>query len=196
MLINDNGNISMSLRQEYINLLENLLNGEYCSHSFRNGNILSNTLGFSAIYNFRQSFLGRANEEIAQLSVRANTLVSNAISDHMTSVKGCLADPFICSSVHPFIRSSVHPFICAIYGHAHQDEIAGLGYNNNMDSLIIDLDNVWTFTNEEYLYLGAAFGYVHGKTNFLISPILGGLSGMMLIHWNYSMSTNHLTKNV
>jgi hypothetical protein len=92
----------------YINLLENLLNGKYYSHSFTNGDILSNTLGSNAIYYFRQSFLGRANEEIAQLSVRVNILVSNAISDHMTSVKDCLVDPFICSSVHPFIRSSVH----------------------------------------------------------------------------------------
>jgi hypothetical protein len=194
--MNDSDNISMSLRQEYINLFENLLNGEYCSHSFRNGNILSNTLGSNAICDFRQSFLGRANEEIAQLSMRANTLVSNAISDHMKSVKSCLADPFIRSSVHPFIRSSVHPFICPIYGHAHQDEIAGLRYNNNMDSLIIALDNVWTFTNKKYLYLGAAFGYIYGKINFWISPVLGGLSSMMLIHSNYSMPTNHSMKNI
>jgi hypothetical protein len=53
MLMNDNGNIFISLRQEYINFLEKLLNGEYCSHSFRKGNILGNTLGSCAIYDFR-----------------------------------------------------------------------------------------------------------------------------------------------
>jgi hypothetical protein len=52
----------------------------------------------------------------------------------MTNVKDCLADPFI--------GSSVYRFICAIYGHAHQDEIAGLGCNNNMKGLVISPDNV------------------------------------------------------
>jgi outer membrane autotransporter protein len=157
-LMNDSG--SVSLRQEDIDFLENLLNGEYCSPSIRKGNTLGNTLGSSAISDFRQSFLERSNEKMAQLSVIANTLISNAISDRMTSVKGCLSDPFI------------H----AIYGHAHQNEIAELGYNNNMGGLVIGLDNVWTFTNERYLRLGAAFGYVHGKTNFFGSAALGRLT--------------------
>jgi hypothetical protein len=119
--------------------------------------------------------LGRANEEIAQLSVRANTLVSNAISDHMTSFKDCLADPFIGSSVpSTAIYGHLRPST-AIYGHAHHDQITGLGYNN-MDGLVIGPDNVWTFTNEKYLHLGAAFGYVHGKTNFFDFSGLGRLT--------------------
>jgi hypothetical protein len=91
-----------------------------------------------------------ANGELASLAVEANTLVTGAISDRLINVKGCLADPFI------------H----AIYGHAHQDEVDGFGYNNNMGGLVLGIDDVWDFPDERYLRLGAAFGYVHGKTNF------------------------------
>ncbi|MDR2778720.1 MAG: autotransporter outer membrane beta-barrel domain-containing protein [Puniceicoccales bacterium] len=90
------------------------------------------------------------NAELASLTVAANTIFANAISDRIVSVKGCLADPFI------------H----IIYGHAHQDEIAELGYNSNMGGFVIGLDDVWTFTNERYLRLGAALGYASGKTTF------------------------------
>jgi outer membrane autotransporter protein len=91
-----------------------------------------------------------ANVELASLVMNANTLVINALAERMTSVKGCLADPFI------------H----ALYGHAHQNEIEGIGYNNNMGGFIIGIDDVLTFSNEKYLRLGAVFGYIHGKTNF------------------------------
>ncbi|MDR1528504.1 MAG: autotransporter outer membrane beta-barrel domain-containing protein [Puniceicoccales bacterium] len=107
--------------------------------------------------------LESSSEKMAELSVAAHTLVTNALSDRMTSVKGCLADPF------------VH----AIYGHAHQNEIAQLGYSNHMGGLAIGLDNIWTFPNERYLRLGAVFGYVHGKTNFF---------GAMT---NFGMSSKH-----
>ncbi|MDR1528499.1 MAG: hypothetical protein LBS22_02855 [Puniceicoccales bacterium] len=91
-----------------------------------------------------------ANGELATLTVAAHNLLTNAISDRLTSIKGCLTDPFI------------H----AIYGHAHQDEIAGFGYNNNMGGFVFGLDDVWSFPHERYLRLGAIFAYVHGKTNF------------------------------
>ncbi|MDR1233526.1 MAG: autotransporter outer membrane beta-barrel domain-containing protein [Puniceicoccales bacterium] len=95
------------------------------------------------------------NSELASLTLTANTLVTNAFADRMISVKGCLADPFI------------H----IIYGHTHQNEIAKLGYNGYMGGFVIGLDDVWTFTNERYLRMGAAFGYAAGKTVFSGSAI-------------------------
>jgi hypothetical protein len=90
------------------------------------------------------------NGEVSSLTMTANTLVSNAVSDRLTSVKGCLSDPFI------------H----AIYGRAHQNEMAGFGYNNSMGGLVLGLDDVWNFPDEKYLRLGTILGYIHGKTNF------------------------------
>ncbi|MDR0742024.1 MAG: hypothetical protein LBE98_01000 [Puniceicoccales bacterium] len=97
-------------------------------------------------------FLGEvyANVELAALTVTAHNLLTNAISDRLTRVKGCLADPFI----------------YAIYGHAHQDELTRRGYRSNMGGFVLGADNVWDFPNERYIRIGAAFGYVHGKTKF------------------------------
>jgi hypothetical protein len=90
------------------------------------------------------------NVELASLTVAAHVLLSNAISDRLTSVKGCLADPFI------------H----AVYGHAHRNNLAKWGYGSDMGGFVLGADNVWNFSDERYFRLGAAFGYVHGKTNF------------------------------
>ncbi|MDR0693454.1 MAG: hypothetical protein LBF49_02700 [Puniceicoccales bacterium] len=90
------------------------------------------------------------NGELASLAVAAHTLLSNAISDRLTNVKGRLADPFI------------H----AVYGHEHQNKLAKWGYSNDMGGFVLGIDNVWGFPNETYLRLGTAFGYVHGKTKF------------------------------
>jgi hypothetical protein len=84
------------------------------------------------------------------LGTGANTLVINTLAERMTSVNGCRADLF------------VH----ALYNHAHQDEIEGIGDNSNMGSFIIEMDNVWTLSNERYFRLGPSFRHVHGKTNF------------------------------
>jgi outer membrane autotransporter protein len=85
------------------------------------------------------------------LTETANALFINAITDRLTSVKGCLADPF------------VH----IIYGSVHQSKkISGLGYNSRMGGFIMGLDDVWAFTNERYLRMGVAFGYAYGKTKF------------------------------
>ncbi|MDR2432245.1 MAG: hypothetical protein LBD34_00630 [Puniceicoccales bacterium] len=91
-----------------------------------------------------------ANGELATLTASAHTLLFNATSDRLTNVKGSLADPF------------VH----AIYGRAHQDEIAGLGYNSKMSGCVLGLDDVWNLSNERYLPAGAIFGYAHGKMDF------------------------------
>jgi outer membrane autotransporter protein len=96
------------------------------------------------------------NSELAFITMTANTLLTDALADRMVSVKGCLADPFI------------H----IIYGQAHQNKIAGLGYNNNMCGFVMGLDNIWTFADEKYLRLGVAFGYAHGKTTFS-GPAIG-----------------------
>ncbi|MDR2776955.1 MAG: autotransporter outer membrane beta-barrel domain-containing protein [Puniceicoccales bacterium] len=95
------------------------------------------------------------NSELASLTLAANTLLANAIADRMISVKGCLADPFI------------H----IIYGHAHQNKIAGLGYNSRMGGFAMGLDDVWTFPNERYLRIGVVFGYAGGKTAFSGSAV-------------------------
>jgi hypothetical protein len=94
--------------------------------------------------------LDHANEEIANISVDANDIITDAIFDRMTSVKGCLADPFI------------H----VLYGHGHQNEILGFGYNNNMGGFALGADNIWNLPNERYLRMGIVYGYVHGKTKF------------------------------
>ncbi|MDR2778771.1 MAG: autotransporter outer membrane beta-barrel domain-containing protein [Puniceicoccales bacterium] len=90
------------------------------------------------------------NVELASLTVVAHTLLTNAISDRMTNVKGCLADPFI----------------YAVYSHAHQDKPAKWRYANNMGGFVMGADSVWDLSDEKYLRLGIAFGYVHGKTKF------------------------------
>jgi hypothetical protein len=95
------------------------------------------------------------NVELASLTVAAHTLLSNAISHRLTRVKGRLADPF------------VH----AVYGHSHQHKLAKWGYSNDMGGFVAGADNVWSLSDEQYLRLGAAFGYVHGKTNFSHSVV-------------------------
>jgi hypothetical protein len=80
--------------------------------------------------------------------VAANNLLTNAFSNRITNVKGCLTDPFI------------H----AIYGHMHRNNIVSkCNYKNDMFGFVLGVDNVWTFGDEKYLRLGAALGYVHGK---------------------------------
>ncbi|MDR0742205.1 MAG: autotransporter outer membrane beta-barrel domain-containing protein [Puniceicoccales bacterium] len=95
------------------------------------------------------------NPELASLTLAANTLLTNAIADRMVSVKGCLADPFI------------H----IIYGYAHQNKIAELGYNSHMGGFAMGLDDVWTFPNERYLRVGIVFGYAGGRTTFSGSAV-------------------------
>jgi hypothetical protein len=95
------------------------------------------------------------NVELASLTVAAHNLLSNAISDRLTNVKGRLADPFI------------H----AIYGHARQHKLSKWGYANDMGGFVVGTDDVWNLPDERYLRLGAAFGYVHGKTDFSGSAI-------------------------
>jgi hypothetical protein len=95
------------------------------------------------------------NVELASLAVVAHDLLINAISDRLTHVKGCLADPFI------------H----VIYGHVCQDKLTRRGYHSNMGGFVVGADNVWDFPNERYFRFGAAFGYVYGKTNFSGSAV-------------------------
>jgi hypothetical protein len=116
----------------------------------------------------------------------ANILVTDALSRRMASVKSRTAAPFI----------------YALYGHSHQDKIAGFGYNNNMGGFVLGLDNVWTFPNERYLSLGAAFGYVHGKTNFFGSATGLGKSAkhdtcrLVLFCTHESFNDKHLKTNL
>jgi hypothetical protein len=77
-----------------------------------------------------------------------NTLLANVLSSPMTNVKGCLADPFV----------------YAVYGHGRNDILAERGRKNDMYGFVLGADNVWTFANEKYFRLGAALGYVHGRT--------------------------------
>jgi hypothetical protein len=70
--------------------------------------------------------LDHANEEIAGITIDANDTISDAIFDRMTSVKGCLADPFI------------H----VLYGQGHQNEILGFGYNNKAYGFALGADNI------------------------------------------------------
>jgi hypothetical protein len=91
-----------------------------------------------------------ANQELVEVAVNSIDLVTDTVHDRMTGVKGSLNDPFI------------H----ILYGHGHQDEIAGFGYNNNSGGVVVGLDYIWHFVNDRHLKLGAVLGYVHGKTNF------------------------------
>ncbi|MDR2776935.1 MAG: autotransporter outer membrane beta-barrel domain-containing protein [Puniceicoccales bacterium] len=82
------------------------------------------------------------------LTVTANNLLSNSLSNRMTNVKGCLADPFV----------------YGIYSYTDRKNIvAGYGYKNHTYGLVLGVDDVWTFANEKYFRLGVALGYVHGK---------------------------------
>jgi hypothetical protein len=91
-----------------------------------------------------------ANVELAAITMDSADLAANALDDRITSIKGCVADPFI------------H----ILYGHAHQRELAGFGYNSHKKGFVLGLDDVWNFPNEKYLRLGVALGYTTGKTGF------------------------------
>ncbi|MDR1173610.1 MAG: autotransporter outer membrane beta-barrel domain-containing protein, partial [Puniceicoccales bacterium] len=82
-------------------------------------------------------------------TVDANNLLTDAISSRMTSVKGCLANPFV----------------YGLYVHTNRNNIvSGYSPKSDMPGFTLGMDYVWTFDNEKYFRLGAAFGYVHGKT--------------------------------
>jgi hypothetical protein len=88
-------------------------------------------------------------DELISLTMTTNNLLTNALSNRMTNVKGCLADPFV----------------QAIYGDTRREHvISECGYKNNMYGFVLGIDDVWTFANEKYFRLGADLGYVHGKT--------------------------------
>jgi outer membrane autotransporter protein len=84
----------------------------------------------------------------------------------MTSVKGCLADPFI------------H----VLYGQGHQNVILGFGYNNKAYGFALGADNIWNFTNERYLRIGIVYGFLHGKTDFFGSASGLGKSAKHDVH--------------
>jgi hypothetical protein len=127
-----------------------------------------------------------ANVELALLVKESNTLVTDALSRRMANVKSRPAAPFI----------------YALYGHSHQDKIAGFGYNNDMGGFVLGLDNVWTFSNERYLSLGAAFGYVHEKTNSFGSatghgkPAKHEVYSLELFRAYESFNDKHLKANI
>jgi hypothetical protein len=97
-------------------------------------------------------------------TVDANNLLTDAISTRMTNVRGCLTEPFV----------------YGIYGHTNRNNIV-TGYSPKSDMLgfTLGMDYVWTFENEKYFRLGAAFGYVHGKTTPLkdLAMAIGGMAG-------------------
>ncbi|MDR0742725.1 MAG: autotransporter outer membrane beta-barrel domain-containing protein [Puniceicoccales bacterium] len=95
--------------------------------------------------------LGAASETMSgeSLTVTANNLLTDVLSNRMTNVKGCSAEPF------------VH----AVYGHTHRKNVvAGYSYKNDTYGFVLGTDNVWIFADEKYFRLGVALGYVHGKT--------------------------------
>jgi hypothetical protein len=96
------------------------------------------------------------------LAVTTNNLLTNALSSRMTNVKGC----------------STGPFVHAIYGHSRNDIIKEYGRKDDTYGLVLGVDNVWTFADEKYFRLGAALGYVHGKTTFPDNFALAKTIGM------------------
>jgi hypothetical protein len=96
------------------------------------------------------------------LAVTTNNLLTNALSSRMTNVKGC----------------STEPFVHAIYGHSRNDIIKEYGRKDDTYGLVLGVDNVWTFADEKYFRLGAALGYVHGKTTFPDNFALAKTIGM------------------
>ncbi|MDR1528530.1 MAG: autotransporter outer membrane beta-barrel domain-containing protein [Puniceicoccales bacterium] len=98
------------------------------------------------------------------LAVTTNNLLTNALSSRMTNVKGC----------------STEPFVHAIYGHSRNDIVKEYSRKDDTYGLVLGVDNVWTFADEKYFCLGAALGYVHGKTtpsdNFVLAKTTGIVS--------------------
>jgi hypothetical protein len=128
-----------------------------------------------------QGVSSHPNAELASLAVDITNLVPKTLYNGMASIKRWFGDPFI------------H----VIYEHSRQAEIAGFGYNNNTGGFLMGIDNVWTFPNERYLSLGAAFGYVHGKRTSLDQPQASqDQPNMTLLCWHCSALTNCLTTNI
>ncbi|MDR2777041.1 MAG: autotransporter outer membrane beta-barrel domain-containing protein, partial [Puniceicoccales bacterium] len=167
-----------NLSDDDIAFLEDLLNGKFCPYQHK----LTSSRRLTSVNGELTSIDG----ELATISMAANTLVTDAVSRRMASVKGCLADPFI------------H----ALYGHSHGKESYGLGYSNNMGGFVVGADNVWTFTGERYVRLGAVLGYIHGKTKFfgpLADPITStrhNICVLELFAAYESFNDNHLKTNI
>jgi hypothetical protein len=106
------------------------------------------------------------SDGLVSLTVTTNSLITNALSNRMTNVKGCLADPFV----------------YAVYGHNQSNVAAECGYKGNTHGgLVLGVDHVWTFADKRYFRLGAAMGYVLEGTTFF-GTLSGTFSGVAYTH--------------
>ncbi|MDR1457382.1 MAG: autotransporter outer membrane beta-barrel domain-containing protein, partial [Puniceicoccales bacterium] len=101
--------------------------------------------GSTRIGSFFSTIVSIIGDELAFSAVTTSNLLTDALSSRMTSVKGCLADPF------------VH----AIYSHSQNNIASGCSYKDDAYGLILGADHVWAFANEKYFRLGTALGYMN-----------------------------------
>jgi hypothetical protein len=91
------------------------------------------------------------NDGLVSSEMTNNNLLTDVLSIRTANVKGYLSGPF------------VH----AIYGHARNNITADHGYKNDMYGLVLGVDNVWAFANnEKFFRLGTALGCTHGTAIF------------------------------
>jgi hypothetical protein len=88
--------------------------------------------------------------ELQSLSTVVSDMIGDALTNHLTRVKGKLGDPFI----------------YAIGGLHNQREIGGLAYDNASYGAIAGGDRLISMDNERYLRLGVALAYIRGRTTF------------------------------
>jgi hypothetical protein len=91
------------------------------------------------------AFFSTIGDKLASSAVTISNLLTDALSSRMTSVKGCL----------------VNPFVHAIYSHSQNSIDSGCSYKDDAYGLIRGTDHVWAFANEKYFHLGTALGYMN-----------------------------------